>query len=389
VRRFIQSSDWHITNDAQGAEQYRILQQIVDYGARLEQLDGWLIPGDLFHHNMPHRDPTSVELITLAAFAVAMGCWAPVIVCYGNHDTDGSLDLLRYLKTAHPIYVVKQPEVVRLPAANVVVIPYPQKAWLVASRGAGVIEEQRQISGRLLEQVTQQLVESVADEKAPTILMAHCNVHSSRVGGGERLLADHEIEFSPGFIDSLPIAFAALGHIHLPQTVGERAAYAGAPKHFDYGDVGQRGFFDIKLAGHTGNWSFERNQVPTSHRHRVTVNARVMTEEGHVGQWMVEQVGDGADLGHEVDVRVIAHVPEELRDVVDYTELEKLGRVEKRTIARVAVRCQEIVNAKTDEEQLRLYWSTLEPAPAATLQAEALAYHSAQQAGQVAAAAVG
>jgi hypothetical protein len=97
-----------------------------------EDLGAWLWPGDLNHGRMTIDDRNA-----LATRLLAMGNAAPVVLCYGNHDLPGDLDVFAKLKTTYPIFVVSTPEVITVTLATgeraaIFVLPYPTKAGLVA-----------------------------------------------------------------------------------------------------------------------------------------------------------------------------------------------------------------------------------------------------------------
>jgi DNA repair exonuclease SbcCD nuclease subunit len=72
----------------------------------------------------------------LAGRLARMAACAPVVLCYGNHDLPGDLDVFAKLKSKYPIAVVDTPRVLTIEVATkqgvrtaaIFVLPYPTES---------------------------------------------------------------------------------------------------------------------------------------------------------------------------------------------------------------------------------------------------------------------
>lgn len=196
----------------------------------------WLMPGDLNHGRMTIEDRNY-----LARRLKAMADEAPIVICYGNHDLPGDLDVFALLGSVWPIRVIARPQTVCFATstgemAAVFVLPFPTRAGLV---GAGVPSDQigtaaRQALDAIFMQAATDLRDATADGYVP-LMIGHVNVAGSITSSGQPNIGQ-EIEIDQALLDRLGPIYKGLNHIHKAQEIGS-AVYAGSCCRLDYGEI--------------------------------------------------------------------------------------------------------------------------------------------------------
>ena len=235
--KFIHTSDWHLGQNFYGydrsEEQADFLRQLVDI-VHQHQPDALLVSGDIFHTAAPSS--AAVTLYVNAMLDIHDACpTMAIVVIAGNHDSasrlqcdsrlweragvkvlggiardsEGLADLDR-----HIIHVEGKGIVAAVPFA------YPASFPLVNDEHVGSDQRQPVYFQSLLDRVNAQ-----NPAQLPVVLMAHLAVNGSDFTG-------HEV----GMMECVDVGvlgdgyeYAALGHIHRPQDVSERAHYCGTP----------------------------------------------------------------------------------------------------------------------------------------------------------------
>jgi len=228
--------DFHARPDARNPERYRALDQVITEAEALPRLGLWVWPGDLNHARMTIADKNA-----LRARVQRMGQRAPVLVCRGNHDEPGDLDFLAHIKAGFPIDVVNEPGCVRVRMATgqfatVFVLPYPDKARLVA---AGVAKtDVIGVGADLFEPIFMAAAAELEAARAAgdlTLMIGHINVAGSRTSVGQPNIG-RELELSPKHLDRLGDIPKLLNHIHYGQEIAG-AWYAGSVTRQNFGEV--------------------------------------------------------------------------------------------------------------------------------------------------------
>lgn len=233
--------DFHAAPGPRNADRYTALDQIIREGLTLSRLGAWLWPGDLNDARMTIDDRNA-----LAERLVTMGMVAPVVICYGNHDLPGDLDVFARLKTGHPIYVVDTPHCLRFRLATgenatAFVLPYPHKAGLAAAGLAP--SDVVATAGDLLEPIFMVAADELEKARAAgdlTLMIGHVNVAGAIASTGQPNIG-REIELSPRHLERLGDIPKLLNHIHKPQEIAG-AHYAGSVCRLDYGEVEEKRF---------------------------------------------------------------------------------------------------------------------------------------------------
>ena len=256
--KIIHTSDWHLGQNFYGydrsEEQDHFLRQLVDI-VRQHQPDALLVSGDIFHTAAPSS--AAVTLYVNAMLDIHNACpKMAIVVIAGNHDSasrlqcdsrlwelagvrvlggiardsEGLADLDR-----HIIHVKGKGIVAAVPFA------YPASFPLVNDEHVGSDQRQPVYFQSLLDHVN---VQNPA--QLPVVLMAHLAVNGSDFTG-------HEV----GMMECVEVGvlgngydYAALGHIHRPQDVSERARYCGTPLAVSFDEQCEHSVSIVEIDAH-------------------------------------------------------------------------------------------------------------------------------------------
>lgn len=363
--RIAHSGDLHVTEGPR-LEDARKTLSFIAADAAAKHVDLFLIGGDMAGHASPHR-ATPSERLVLADFLQACAETAPVVVVRGNHDVADDLEIYARLSARHPIHVVNYPTALDVAGARVYCLPYPSKAWAMASGAmTGAITEQKigvETNLRALLAAWRLDAEGHRAMGIPTIGLFHLNIGGSVVGGGEVLIG-REVELAPHDLDEIGFDAGALSHIHKQQAMATNWSYAGSPFAQNHGEATDPKSYSI-IEVDPG--AYDLTLVPTPSRRLVTIRMEWGQDDG---RWML--VAD--DVPHDLadaDVRLIVQVSEDGVDSCPFEKFEAdiLGfgahsvKLERRILPKTRVRSEAITRAVTIEEQLEAYFESLAIAP--------------------------
>lgn len=334
--RLLHTSDWHLGqtlhNFDRTYEHQRFLDWLLDTIVA-EEADALLIAGDVFDNS----NPSAVAQRQLYRFLQQARARAPqldIVIIAGNHDSPGRLEAPGPLLEAHGTRVVGH--VVRDAEGSIdlerFIVPLTGKdgnvkAWCVAipflrpgdvprvaSQAAGDDAFDAYLAGiRLLYQQAYDLARERAAGGQAILAMGHCHM----VGGdsspdSERRIVIGGTEALPASMFGPDVAYAALGHLHLAQRVGQQdhLRYSGSPLPLSFAEVGYRHqVLRIDLDGPRAA-AIEPLHVP-----RAVELLRVPASPAPVKQAIAELVAlDLPDLPRDVwpylEVRVLLDAPE-------------------------------------------------------------------------------
>lgn len=231
----LHTGDWHYR--AKYLDEIHKNALAVSEGAG--EADISILAGDLYDGPMPHDS----EPVRLAIEAVqSMANRAPVLAIRGTYTHDrGQMHLLGKIRADWPILVVDQPIMVVLRGGELIPIQIggeiPRDAELVV----GCLPE----PPRLLER-----------EHADGMVQAICAGYRAATQGFPFIVAGHLGVTGSTLSNQSPLgqwvsracleaseAPVLLGHIHRPQTLGDRIIYAGSPSVLDYGENHEHGYY--------------------------------------------------------------------------------------------------------------------------------------------------
>lgn len=244
--RLLHSADWHLGHRLHGfdrsCEQARVLAWLLET-IDLERIDALLVAGDVFDSANP---PTEA----LAQWYRFLGdAWRrfdhlQIVVIGGNHDSPGRLDatdpFLRALDRLHVVggalrrdgaldldrHVVSLRDRSGKRAAWVAAIPHLRASETGTGDEAAVAAGVRRVYDGVLDRIRAQRSPGEA-----IVAMGHLylvggqvsNLSERRLSVGNELAVGHDLF-------PADVAYAALGHLHLAQTVGgkKQIRYAGS-----------------------------------------------------------------------------------------------------------------------------------------------------------------
>lgn len=267
-----------------------------------------IIVGDLFDGRKP--EPRAIAVAT--RFLEQLSLFTEWVLLDGNHDgrwviSDPGSATLRMLAEIdwERGQVITSPGITTLVAGEtvqLVSVPYPHKRAYDVSRPDLTDDQERHetLSNDLENAITALYEEAVAssDSVTPIIFAGHLTAVGAVAGSERTMRLENDVSVGSHVLDLFD--YAALGHIHKQQQIGQKAWYAGAPEWVDFGEAGQsKGFLLVDV---------ERGQLP-----KVTVipsNPRPM--ELFEGDADIEAgIFDApADLAPGAIVRLRLHYPD-------------------------------------------------------------------------------
>ncbi|MDQ7837992.1 MAG: exonuclease SbcCD subunit D C-terminal domain-containing protein [Thermodesulfobacteriota bacterium] len=260
--KLLHTSDWHIGRALYGRKRYEELETFLNWLAGLmedENIDVLLVAGDVFDNSTPSNHAQALYYRFL--YRVAAVPNRHVVVTAGNHDSPSFLNAPRELLQFLNIHVVgcasdsPEDELLVLagldhePQLIVCAIPYLRDRDIrTAEAGESIEDKERKIIEGI--RAHYHMVYEAAEQKrstlkkpVPIIAMGHLFT-----AGGQTIDGDGVRELYIGSLlkvktDVFPehIDYLALGHLHIPQTVGgsDFIRYSGSPLPIGFGEAEQ------------------------------------------------------------------------------------------------------------------------------------------------------
>jgi exonuclease SbcD len=348
--RLLHTSDWHLGQSLHNFERTYEHQCFLDWlldTIVAEQADALLIAGDVFDN----ANPSSASQRQLYRFLQRARARAPqldLVVIAGNHDSPGRLEAPGPLLEAHGTQVIGNVPRDADGAIDVerLVLPLTGKsgaveAWCLAipflrpgdvprPEAAGEDAPDPYLAGiAMLYQQAFAVAQARRQPGQAIVAMGHCHMVDGQMSNdSERRIVIGGTEMLPAGIFDPSIAYAALGHLHLAQTVGkqERIRYCGSPIPLSFAEVGYRHQIlrvDIAEGATAGDASVSAN-VSTIAVPRAVELMRVPAKPAPL-ELVLEQL---AALPAETDLPPDAHPFLEVRVLLDAPQPGMRARVE-------------------------------------------------------------
>ncbi|MEO6352407.1 MAG: exonuclease SbcCD subunit D C-terminal domain-containing protein [Burkholderiaceae bacterium] len=258
--RFIHTSDWHLGQTLHNFERGLEHQYFLDWllaTLAAEQAEGLLISGDIFDNANPSA-ASQKQLYRFLQQAKARVPHLNIVIIAGNHDSPGRLEAPGPLLETLDATVIGF--VPRLADGSIdiarLVVPLKDKlgetaAWCLAipflrpgdlPRVDNDTEGDPYMEGIAL--LYRQALEHALTLRQPgqaIIALGHCHMVGGEISqDSERRIVIGGTEALPAGIFDPAIAYAALGHLHLAQSVGKQAhlRYCGSPLPMSFAEVG-------------------------------------------------------------------------------------------------------------------------------------------------------
>lgn len=235
--RLIHTSDWHLGRSFHGASlvgaQAAYLDHLVEV-VRCERVDAVLVSGDVYDRALP--GPTSVELLdeTLVRLRDA---GAEVVLSAGNHDSAVRLGFGSRVLEHGGVHIrastasIGSP--VLLDGAAIYPLPYLEPALAAPELGSVATH------AGVLRAAMRRVHADLQGRDMPGVVMAHAFVVGATT-------CDSERDITVGGASAVPastfrgIAYAALGHLHGAQQVGDIGRYSGSPVAMSFSEASHR-----------------------------------------------------------------------------------------------------------------------------------------------------
>lgn len=333
----------------------------------------FLHAGDFFH-----RRSTPAERTALAEFLQGASAIAPFVGAKGNHDQAGDLEVFNRLDRDHPIRIFDRPTVMpgsAFPAggqASVLALPWFDRAHLVAQLSAEQDGETTRLAtidaAKKMLALLRLEAEAVHLQGRTPLLVGHVMVAGSETGHGFIPIGT-SVELSPYDIAEVGCAYAALGHVHMPQVWCDgRVAYSGSPRRCNFGEPEQKGFRIVTLEGDVSAPDIDNRFVPLESARKIYLLENFWTGHG----WSIPLGNDAPPPNSLVRFRYRIK-PEQLHEV-DEQDLRRFYleacrayevKIEAVLIHEQRIRSAEIVTAESTWEKVQACWSAkqIDPDP--------------------------
>lgn len=261
--KFLHTADLHLDSafcaatpleaEQHREEQRRMLVRIFRL-ARAEECDMILIAGDLFDTVFVTPETAQLCLELFSSFE------KPIIISPGNHDPYVEGGFYRSFALPENVYVFSSPELqcFDIPDTCVSVAGYAFTSSALPKDPLDIPAIQRKNSENIL------------------LLCAHADVNAPTSRYAPVLSSD---------IERLGFDYAALGHVHNPPHISDRARYSGFPQGRGFDEEGEGGVYTVTV---------DKNETPTVQRHVIS-SLRFKHAEISV---------DGADSPEEIESRI-------------------------------------------------------------------------------------
>ncbi|MGW8393265.1 exonuclease SbcCD subunit D C-terminal domain-containing protein [Pseudoduganella sp. HUAS MS19] len=279
--RLLHTSDWHLGQSLHNFDRHYEHQRFLDWLLDTivsEQADALLVAGDIFDNANPSA-ASQRQLYTFLQQARARAPQLDIVVIAGNHDSPGRLEAPGPLLEVHGTSVIGCPhrdadgniavERMLVPltgkdgsvAAWVLAVPFlrhsdlPRQAPAEQAASEDAAPQPDPYLAGIAELYRQalDLASARAAEGQAIVAMGHCHmVDGTMSADSERRIVIGGTEMLPSGIFPPPIAYAALGHLHLAQQVGPHAhiRYCGSPIPLSFAETGyQHQVLRIDLQG--------------------------------------------------------------------------------------------------------------------------------------------
>lgn len=249
------------------ADQGHVLDAIVD-AARIERPVCCLMAGDIFDRAVPPADAVTL-LGTFVSRLKEIDPAMTVAIIPGNHDSAARLAFLAPILSGVGVHVASDPATCDRPVtierggerARLWLLPFlnpgsfePEPAQPPAAASQGSLFDEQPASLRSQADMFAEAMRRIEASKGPLrtsddtadILLCHAFAAGGQPSESERaFLGTAELVDGSGF-DGFD--YVALGHLHRPQSVGQKGRYPGSPLAYSFSEAcGERGFLSVEI----------------------------------------------------------------------------------------------------------------------------------------------
>ncbi|SEM80546.1 Exodeoxyribonuclease I subunit D [Syntrophus gentianae] len=260
--KLLHTSDWHLGRTFDRRKRYDEYEAFLNWLVELietQDVDVLLVAGDVFDSSTPSN--RAQELYYRFLYRVAVSPRRHVVITGGNHDSPSFLnaprELLRFLNIHVVGYASASPdeEVIVIdgqdgePGLIVCAIPYLRDRDIRTAEAGESIEEKEQKMIEGIRTHYREVYDAARQKQAllnkPVSIVATGHLYTK---GGKTVDGDGVRELYIGSLlhvgrDVFPdsIDYLALGHLHIPQSVGgsDIIRYSGSPLPIGFGEAAQ------------------------------------------------------------------------------------------------------------------------------------------------------
>jgi DNA repair exonuclease SbcCD nuclease subunit len=246
--RTLHTADWHVID-----KNIEEIEQCLRFlCGKAQEVDLVVIAGDIFDSRDIKLDSKSAKLVIKTVSELADIC--PVAIVLGTASHDGTAaEVLRYARGKNGIHVSSAPEQILLrqgdfyghmigslkPDAVISLIPQPTKQYF----NQGNIQESNESISQAMNGLFAGFGAKAAEfPRVPHLLIGHWNVSGSKLSTGQ-VLTGQEIDISIDQMNFTNASAHLLGHIHMPQQLGDRTFYSGSLYPLSWGENHEHGFY--------------------------------------------------------------------------------------------------------------------------------------------------
>ncbi|MEU9254159.1 exonuclease SbcCD subunit D [Streptomyces sp. NPDC048270] len=242
--KFLHTSDWHLGRSFHRVNLLGAQAAFVDHlieTVRAHEVDAVLVAGDVYDRAVPPLP--AVELYDRALHRLAeLG--VPTVMISGNHDSARRLGVGAGLIDRAGIHLRTDPAGCADPVVLADVhgevalygLPYLEPALVKDQFDAEKVSHEA-VLGAAMDRIRADLAARAPGTRS--VVLAH-----AFVTGGQA--SDSERDISVGGVEAVPasvfdgVDYAALGHLHGSQTIGERVRYSGSPLAYSFSEAEHR-----------------------------------------------------------------------------------------------------------------------------------------------------
>jgi DNA repair protein SbcD/Mre11 len=251
--KIVQTADWHIGkilhNQDLHDDIHLFFDWLLDY-IKTENVDILMVSGDIFDlANPANRDIKSYYQMLYKLSLTN----TKIIITGGNHDSVSHLDAPSHLLDVLNIVVIgggrdDRNEMV-LPCVNesgqvacvILAVPFLRDKDLRPTIKASEMNTKSEVISEAIKKYYDELVELAVSNygtEIPIIAMGHLFMQGAITSDSERDIHVGNLEGLQSNIIHPDIDYMALGHIHKPQTIGDKAhiRYCGSPIFLDFSE---------------------------------------------------------------------------------------------------------------------------------------------------------
>jgi DNA repair protein SbcD/Mre11 len=352
--RILHASDWHIGRALYGRKRYEECEAFLDWLAGLiegEHIDVLLVAGDVFDNSTPSNHAQELYYRFLCRVAAAANRY--VVITAGNHDSPSFLnapkELLRFLNVhvvgcasdspADELIVLPGPD--QEPSLMVCAIPYLRDRDIrTAEAGESAEDKEKKIIEGI--RTHYRLVCDAAEQKRaqlnkaiPIVALGHLFASGGQTVDGDGVRELYIGSLAQVGTDVFPasIAYLALGHLHVAQTVGgsEYIRYSGSPLPMGFGEAEQQK--GVVLVDFSGDTPAVRTVPVPCFQELKTLRGDWQTIAGAIGELKSRTSNAWLEIVYEGDA-VAGNLRERLDEAIAGTGLEILRVKNDRVLER-------------------------------------------------------